>query len=588
MMGRGGEKGGRLEFWEALVIAAALVAIVALHWINRSHAGALWRDEAGIVGLGTMSSISEVWRHFHLDSTPLLLVSLLHGLDAVGLATDGSLRTLGMLIGLALAGVLVLNGRWMGYGPPFLTLALIGLSPVVIRWGDSVRAYGLGTLFILLAFGFVWRYAAAPTKEVSGFWFLVSGLDPKLGTRNLKLETSLLGAGAAVIASAHTHYSNWVFIFAICTAGALVCAFRKEWRRAATILGIGLVAAVSMLIYLGPVRKEHIWYQVYLPPSIPFEYLYSKLIHALSVQGESMPAVWLALYVAGLLTLITTLARSRIVRTTEEQSYLAIYALSTMTIATVGYAVFLKLFRSYTFDWHFVTAMALVATCIEAALGVFRNFTAGRIFRVVFLAGILVVTFGNAQRALQVRLTNLDHVAKVLEARASEKDFVLVASHVVGVTFQRYFKGKAAWDTVPPLDDHRLHRWDLIQEMMTRTRPVDAITPLQEKLAETLQSGGRVWVVGRLEYLPAGAIPMTLGPAPQSIGWSSGAYDLMWSQHTAFFLQTHATREQAVDVSIPEPVSELEVLDLTMFEGWREAPPDVDKAKAAPLDRQGT
>lgn len=539
---------GPLGISEALVLTAALVAIVALHWTNRSYAGALWRDEASALALATMPSFSEVWRHFHLDSVPLVLVSLLRGLDAIGLTTDAFLRTLGMLIGLGLAGVLVLNGLRMNHGPPFFTLALIGLSPTVIRWGDGVRAYGLGTLLVLLTFGLVWRFATAPSRA------------------------GLVWACFSAMASVQTHYSNAVFIGAICTAGAVVCAVQKEWRRAAAILGIGFVAAVSMLIYLGPIQREHEWYEVVLMPSLRFEVLYSKLTHALSVSGQWMSKVWMTLYVASLLTLVVTIARGRTLRATEAQRHLAIYALVAMITASVGYAMFLKSLRYITFDWYYVTVMALVATAIDASLSVFRNFTAGRIGQVVFIALVLALTFGNAQSALRVRLTNVDHVAEVVGSLASEKDFVLVSHHVVGITFHRYFKGTIAWDTLPPLDDHRLHRFDRIKEMMTRAHPVDAIAPLKEKLAVTLQSGGRVWLVGGLYSLGNRAIPMTLGPAPHSVGWLSGAYDVMWSQHTRFFLQTHATRAQEVDVSVPEQLSEFENMGLTMIEGWREAP----------------
>ena len=55
--------------------------------------------------------------------------------------------------------------RTMDQGLPLLSLAFAGLNFTVIRYGDSIRAYGLATVFILLTMSLIWRFIEAPTMR---------------------------------------------------------------------------------------------------------------------------------------------------------------------------------------------------------------------------------------------------------------------------------------------------------------------------------------------------------------------------------------------------------------------------------------
>jgi hypothetical protein len=93
-------------------------------------------------------------------------------------------------------------------------------------------------------------------------------------------------------------------------------------------------------------------------------------------------------------------------------------------------------------------------------------------------------------------MTNVDLIAAKISGEVAPNDFLIVHPWYCGVTFKRYYKGAAPWTTLPPLEDYTLQRWDLFQakrKMQTK----DAIAPVLERIVLTLQSGNRLWFVGK-------------------------------------------------------------------------------------------
>src|ERR1700720_3691211 len=153
----------RLEWIVALLVGAL---IVVLHSVNMTHAGGLWRDEAAAVDLALFPSFAEIWSHLEHESFPLLLTLVLRGWSAIGLgSSDMALRVFGMLIGVAVLAALWWNAWQFSASPPLISMLLFGLSPTMIRWGDSLRAYGLGVLLLLLALGLIWKVVRAPSRR---------------------------------------------------------------------------------------------------------------------------------------------------------------------------------------------------------------------------------------------------------------------------------------------------------------------------------------------------------------------------------------------------------------------------------------
>src|ERR1700690_164475 len=77
---------------------------VWLHVVYLTHAGALWRDEAGGGQLANLTDLSLKWR-VGRDSFPVFFFALVRVWSALGLGgSDFGLRFLGLLIGLGVLG----------------------------------------------------------------------------------------------------------------------------------------------------------------------------------------------------------------------------------------------------------------------------------------------------------------------------------------------------------------------------------------------------------------------------------------------------------------------------------------------------
>jgi hypothetical protein len=51
----------------------------------------------------------------------------------------------------------------MRNGAPLLAITLAGLNVTIIRAGDSLRSYGLGSALAVLALAFIWRLTCRPS-----------------------------------------------------------------------------------------------------------------------------------------------------------------------------------------------------------------------------------------------------------------------------------------------------------------------------------------------------------------------------------------------------------------------------------------
>ncbi len=151
------------------------------------------------------------------DSFPILLPVLINAWAALGLAgSDLSLRGLGTLIGLGIPGALWL-AAWAGRrAPPLISLSLLGLNATAIFWGDSLRAYGLGSLGIVLALAAMCGLLEKPTWRRTGILSL------------------------AAVLSVQALYQNAFLFASIGLGGWLVCWLRKDKAAALKILTAGL------------------------------------------------------------------------------------------------------------------------------------------------------------------------------------------------------------------------------------------------------------------------------------------------------------------------------------------------------------
>jgi hypothetical protein len=143
---------------------------------------------------------------------------------------------------------------------------------------------------------------------------------------------------------------------------------------------------------------------------------------------------------------------------------------------------------------------------------------------------------------------------------------IIVHPWTFGISFDRQYSGPAPWTTVPPLADHRFHRYDLFKQKMVLENPAQ---PVCDEIAATLRAGNRVWLVGDIPM--SQTPPPQIQPAPNNPwGWLDDAYSDVWGAQVGYFVAMHATRGEVIPTSAPNPVSPLENVQVMVVAGWQE------------------
>ena len=118
--------------------------------------------------------------------------------------------------------------------------------------------------------------------------------------------------------------------------------------------------------------------------------------------------------------------------------------------------------------------------------------------------------------------------------------------------------------TVPEINDHQTHRYDLFREKLMSTGPIDDVV---EAMKQTLKSGNRVWLTS-VAFLRPGQSPLVL-PPPTDSHLSSADYQQLWSQQIGTFILQHAESGQFFDPP-GAVVNEFEKVPLWAVQGWRD------------------
>src|SRR5437667_2234828 len=223
-------------------IAAALTTLFAvyLHVLFLLNAGGLWRDEVDLVHLSLLPSFSEMWQNLPHDSCPVLMHLVVRAWSAVGFGnTDASLRVLGLYVGLFSLLPFWFASWTMRNGAPLLAVTLAGLNVTIIRAGDSLRGYGLGSALAVLTLAVIWRLTCRPSLPAFSF------------------------AVVLAVLSVHSLYQNAFLLFAACCGGFMLCAVERRWRDTLPIFGVGAAAAISLLPYIPLIVHAQDWYVLY-------------------------------------------------------------------------------------------------------------------------------------------------------------------------------------------------------------------------------------------------------------------------------------------------------------------------------------
>src|SRR6266487_4686027 len=325
-------------------IAAALVTLCAvyLHVLFFLNAGGLWRDEVDLVHLSLLPSVSQMWQNLPHDSCPILMHLVVRAWSAAGFGnTDPSLRVLGLYVGLFLLLALWLASWTMRNGAPLLAVTLAGLNVTMIRAGDSLRGYGLGSALAVLTLAVIWRLARRPSVA------------------------TFCGAAVLAVLNVQALYQNAFLLFAACCGGFVLCAVERRWRDTLPIFALGAAAAVSLLPYV-PLIAGARWYGMY-KVGFDFSSGWMQLSAATGYPLRIFTSVWVALWIGALAAAISVLFWRRH-RLPEHARGLILFAGTSLLLGTAGYAVFLKLSEYPTHPWHYVPLMTFSAVCLDAVL----------------------------------------------------------------------------------------------------------------------------------------------------------------------------------------------------------------------------
>jgi hypothetical protein len=530
---------GPVEISVGLILTGLLVY---LHVVFFLHAGALWRDEANSVGMATLPSIKDVWGNLEYDSFPILWHVTMRMWFALGLgASDFSIRLLGLITGLGIIGVMWLNARQFNYRIPLMALTLIGFNATVLSTGDAIRAYGLGTLSGLMTIGVIWQASVKGRRKDWAIALIVS------------------------IIAVHMLFYNVIVLLAAGTAGAIVCWRMRLWKRMAAIIGIGVVAALTMLPYLESMERAKRWNMIVHYP-VDLDRLWLKIQESLVSTAVWMPEFWRYLAIIAVIVAFIIVVR-KTTAIDEKQRQVVLFAGILLVFGTTAYLVFLKALRYFMQPWYFVILIAMAGTGIDAIFATALQGPRRGLLRIIFALAITLLVFTNVRQGIIERKTNVDAIAGIIEKEESPGDVIVLGRWYYGIPFQRYYHGKAQWITIPPVDDYRFHRYDQLQKQM---RSQGVMMPVLSLIEQSLKSGHKVWIVGdmiipsRGEYLPMEA----LHPDESGI-WAESPYYELWSKQMWSFILSHAKENREGTPASQYPVNINECLRMYILDGWQ-------------------
>jgi mannosyltransferase len=522
----------RLALW--LAAAAAVALHVAFVW----QAGALWRDEVNTVEIASSPTLAGMWRLMEFDSYPILWPLLLRGWMAIAGDSDAALRLAGLASGLALPFAVWVAARLLCRTSAALAIALLAVSPTVVMWGSSARAWGLGTGLAAIAFALLWRACEAPTRG--------------------RVAAASVGATLSV----QCLYQNALLFAAMATAAVLVGA---AWRRRGYVLApiiAGAVAAASLLPYAATLSRAGAWTPLNVV-DIGGLNVFARFLMTLGPMPPFVLVVWLGVLAVAAAAGVRALAADRrgAAWPGSERRRWA-FALLVSVAAPALLVPFYAVFDYPANPWYFIGLAGLLAVATAAAVSALPDALVRRAAPVVVLV-VLAAGVLPTRRATQRPLSNMDVVARELAARAGPSDLVVASPWLYGISLRRYVRPDVGIATIPPLDDFSVHRFDLVRARMTSGAGVSG---LLDRMDATLLAGHRVWIVGDLP--PAGSTPERPGPPPlPDTQWRALPYIEAWTDEVMVFLDRHAVVREEVPVT--RRAQPLENARLAWFSGWR-------------------
>lgn len=452
----------------SVLLTAAFLGLLLLFF---THAGGLWRDEANSASM--VEAIPRVhWLDLQFDSFPAGWPLLLKGWTVLAGTDDRTYRLFGLLIGAAVCGAIWLVAWIDRGGAPVVALLLIGTSGAAVRTISSIRGYGAGIVAALLLIALLRHTINRPTP------------------------LRHLGVLIAALLAAHLLYLNCALVLAAVSSAVISMLLDRRLRDAFLLLGSGAITAASMLIYLPIVHAARPWIGI-LQADYDFSWFWGRLREAID---PSLP-VWIAV-----IALALFLARHRRDK---------VFAAALLVIAIPAYWLFLQAIHLLTSWWYYIPLLVVVAVAADMLIHVEGHHEIALALCCVIVGVPLIA--GSVAVAKR-RQTNVDEIAADLALSAHARDLIVVADWPVGVSYARYHRSAAPWQTAPPLSNHRWHQWD---EVTRDTHDPHAMDPLVEEIEKRLGRGDRVFVIAEepIRTTRPMALPPFRGTGRQSHGY---------------------------------------------------------------------
>ena len=526
----------RVEWIVAILLSLMVLLLIA---VRLTHAGALWRDESAVVQLARMPHLGDIARNFQHEAFPIPFPILIRGYTGLFGTSDTALRAFGGAVGVALLCALWFSAARGGGRLPLISLSLLGLNATFLVWGLTIRGYGLGSVFIILAFGLFAGLIRQPSP-ISAF-------------------AAVFASVAAVQCLIH----NLILVFALTGSAAVVCLVRRNFRNLAIFLGILALCAISFLPYVDGYTSGSDWSIVARSP-VTFRLLCQEFVLALGNPNPAFAVFWAISFLILVIAGGWYVYLRRLTSSSPEWGVL-LFTILVPIAAMVSYYLFLQLLSYLARPWYFLALLSIVAVSLDCLAARLVNIRWIRVGRLLFAMAALVILPFNAWPKIVERQSNIDIVAKKVAELAKPADLIVVAPWQYAVSFTRYYTGPGLWTTLPKIDDLRVHRYDLFREKMMSPHPIDDVL---EQVGQTLAAGNRVWFVGGLKPLPENRAPRLLSPAPDpTFGWDNVAYSRSWLEQLSAFVRAHGQRGQTIGLPSTGTVNALENVPLVVVDG---------------------
>lgn len=435
------------------------VAALALHAAFFFQAGPLWRDE--ICGLNlAMSAPEAMWSDLQFDAFPIGWFAILRAWAGIVPEGDQWLRLLGVLVGTSLIAALWRAGASMTGRAPILSMALLLVDAGTVRFGDSLRGYGIGLLFGASVYWSFWQLGER--RDRRSFWI----------------------AAVAAVAAVQIHYYNAIVVLASAAGASARGSVSGARGDALRPLAAGAIAAVTLLPYGFTLADMRGWNSV-VKYDIGLSWLHWMWQTSHAGSGPLAIVTWDVAIVLGVALSIAVLLRRRGAPEAARHHACA------FLIATAAYLAFLLAVSYHMAPWYYLTLSLVAAITLDAlaaASGSARLRVAVALFALVYVSA----TLGPAFRFVSERLTNADVVAADVAVSTKTGDLVVVAPWAGMISWQRYYTGPARSLALPLLHSYDVHRFD--QYLAAITDPA-ALATLLSEIDATIARGGRVIVV---------------------------------------------------------------------------------------------